>query len=82
MNNTTAIFQAIERNLYDMLYEYDEKVDTFSWEQHRAVFWHLTVQVGKVLRFGREHNCEPERLPDLEVLHFDMLNTYNQRFAN
>jgi hypothetical protein len=65
-----------------MLLEYTEREDSLSWESKRSVYWNLTVQVGQVLAFGAEHNCEPIRLPGLEVLHYDMLRTFNRRFAN
>ena len=77
-----AIFAQIECNLEAMLFEYNDRADELSWERNRSVYWHLTVQVGQVLSFGAEHDCEPIRLPGLEVLHYDMLRTFNRRFAN
>lgn len=78
----SAIFAQIECNLEAMLLEYNDRADELSWERHRSVYWNLTVQVGQVLAFGAEHNCEPIRLPGLEVLHFDMVRHFNQHFAS
>jgi hypothetical protein len=77
-----AIFAQIECNLEAMLQEYAEREDSLSWERKRSVYWNLTVQVGQVLSFGAEHDCEPIRLPGLEVLHFNMIRTFNRKFAN
>jgi hypothetical protein len=81
-SSARAIFAQIECNLEAMLLEYNDRADSLPWERRRSAFWNLTVQVGQVLAFGAEHNLEPERLPGLEVLHFDMIRAYNQRFAN